>query len=57
MALRVELERQYMERALEAMIASLMRNKNTAKNPLFVPIIELDLKKFTDAKNTLTEIK
>lgn len=57
MALRVEIARPMMERALEAAIASLLRSKNTAKNPLFIPIIEQDLKAFTDAKNTMTEIK
>lgn len=57
MAIRVEIERQYIERAFEAVIASLMRSKTSAKNPLFVPIIEGDLKKYTDAKNSMSEIK
>lgn len=57
MAIKIELERALVERALEACIASLLRSKNSAKNPLFIPIIDVDLKKFTDAKNTLSEIK
>lgn len=57
MAFRVELDRGKLERAFEACIASLMRSKNTAKNPLFLPIIEADLKAYTDAKNSMTEVK
>lgn len=57
MPFRVDLDRGKLERAFEASIASLMRQKNTAKNPLFLPIIEADLKAFTDAKNTMTEVK
>jgi len=57
MAIRIDLERNMLERALEAAIASLLRSKTSAKNPLFVPIIESDLKKFVDAKNSMSEIK
>lgn len=58
MALRVEINREYLERAIELAIGSLTRASNAkGVNPLIRDIYQKDAQLYTDAKRSITEIK
>lgn len=57
MAIRVDLPRNYLERALEQAIASLRRQVTGKQlNPLMADICKQDLTLYEHAKATMTEI-
>jgi len=57
MAIRVELQKGEVERVLDAAIASLRRSTKTTINPMMIKIIEEDIGRYQNAKNTLTDVK
>lgn len=57
MAVRVELDLARTRQAIEMSIASLKRQRNTAKNPAFFPIIDKDIAEIGKALDTLQEVK
>jgi len=57
MAVKVEARKELVTQALEQLAASLKRQKNTSKNPLFLPIIEKDLAEVNNAITSIAETK
>lgn len=57
MAIRIDIERSYIKRALEQAIASLKRAENKDINPMMKEIIQKDITMYQNAINTMTDIK
>jgi hypothetical protein len=57
MALRVDLDRTYLIKALENAIASLKRSEGKGLNPAMIQLIQHDIALYRRAIDTLTDIK
>lgn len=57
MAIRIDINREYLVRALEASIASLKRSTVKQPNTMIIKIIEQDIAIYQNAMNTLQDVK
>lgn len=57
MAQRVEIEKSFLIDAIEGKLQSLKRAQNTSKNPKMKLVIDEDIRLYTHALNTITEVK
>lgn len=57
MAIRVELNKESVQDALQKSIDSAKRLQNSTRNPQFKALADQQLRELTQALNTLTEVK
>lgn len=57
MAVRVELHKEQVRHVIQLTLNSMQRARKAAVNPAIALIIEKDIAEYTNAMNTMTEIK
>lgn len=57
MAIRIEMHKPFLQRAIEAYIQSLKRQAKAQNNPAIQQLLEKDIAECTHALNTISEVK